>query len=246
MRPAGASSQDVKVFYHITAKGTYEDIIKQQMSTLLMSGLYTAAEGIYAFVLSDSSDDIASASELLSEFGHKLQIVSTSTDVTLMERFTLENMRDFIRPSDKVFYMHSKGITYDTKSEIGANVYWWTLFMQYHLVQGHERCTDLLDVCDVVGVKWEEMQRKDARSGRHFSGNFWWATGSYLLTLPAKIGDGYHDSELWVASKNPRFFSLWQIHMRDGSVAVLHDFAYTPRRYVDADARDQALHAKHN
>jgi len=40
---------------------------------------------------------------------------------------------------DKVFYMHSKGISYEEDSELGLNAYWWTLFMEYHLVQGHAR-----------------------------------------------------------------------------------------------------------
>ncbi|KAK9904321.1 hypothetical protein WJX75_009107 [Coccomyxa subellipsoidea] len=119
----------VKVFYHVTAKGGYRDIIRQQMSGLILSGLYGRAAVIHAFVLADTNEDLAAASELLSEFGQK---------------------------------------------------------------------------------------RADAKPGYHFSGNFWWATGAYLLTLDPKIGDLYHDPELFIGSNAPRFFSLWQIPTKDG------------------------------
>lgn len=236
----------VKVFYHVMAKGGYRDIIRQQMSGLILSGLYRKAAVIHAFVLADTNEDLAAASELLSEFGQKVQIMEQSLNTTRMERLTLESIGRLVQKQDRVLYMHSKGVTYAASSEIGTNAFWWSLFMQYHLIQGHAKCTALLDSYDVVGVKWENMQRADAKPGYHFSGNFWWATGAYLLTLDPKIGDLYHDPELFIGSNAPRFFSLWQIPTKDGRVAVLHDFPFTPKRYIDADSRQQALHSLHS
>ncbi len=236
----------MKVFYQVTAKGSYKDIIRQQMSGLILSGLYGRAAVIHAFVLADTREDLAAAAELLSEFGRKVQVMEQSLDGTRMERLTLENIARLVQEQDRVVYMHSKGVTYDASSEIGMNAFWWSLFMQYHLIQGHAKCIALLDSYDVVGVKWENMQRADAKPGYHFSGNFWWATGAYLLTLNPKIGDLYHDPELFIGSNAPKFFSLWQIPTKDGRVAVLHDFPFTPKRYIDADSRQQALHALHN
>ncbi|BDA45504.1 hypothetical protein COCOBI_07-2910 [Coccomyxa sp. Obi] len=240
------SSGAVRIFYHVTAMGSYRDIIRQQMSSVIMSGLYRRASAIHAFVMAETKEELAAASELLSEFGKKVQITEQSLNITRMERLTLEKIHTLVQKQDRVLYMHSKGVTYDASSEIGMNAYWWSLFMQYHLIQGHARCITLLESYDVVGVKWENMQRADAKPGFHFSGNFWWATGAYLLTLDHRIGGLYHDPELFIGSKAPKFFSLWQIPTKDGRVAVLHDFPFTPKRYIDADPRHQALHALHN
>lgn len=236
----------VKVFYHVTAKGGYREIIRQQMSGVILSGLYNKAAVIHVYVTAETSEDLTAASELLENFGGKVKVMEQSLNVTRMERITLENIGRLVQPQDKVFYMHSKGLSYDANSEIGMNAFWWSLFMQYHLVQGHAKCIALLDSHDVVGVKWENMQRADAKPGYHFSGNFWWATGAYLQTLDPRIGNLYHDPELFIGTNSPKFISLWQIPTKDGRVAVLHDFPFAPKRYIDADQRQQALHVLHN
>ena len=218
----------------------------QQMSSILLSGLYTRTDAIYAFVLGAQTEDIEHAAGMLLAFGRKIKVMQKSTNITMMERLTLENMRQHVTASDRVLYMHSKGISYDPSSVLGMNTHWWTLLMEYHLLQGHARCIALLDSYDVVGVKWEDMQRPDAKPGGHFSGNFWWANGAYILSLDAAIAEQYHDPELFIGLQSPRYFSLWQIPTKDNRVAVLHDLPYSPRHYVDASARQQALHVKHS
>ena len=161
-------------------RGQYRGAIRQQMGSILLSGLYSRIDALYACVLGETPEAIDAASELLQSFGAKVSILQTSQDMQQMERLTLTSLARRVQPADRVLYMHSKGISYGDDSEQGMNTYWWTLFMEYHLVQGHARCLDLLRIYDVVGVKWENMQRPDARPGWHFSGNFWWAAGSYL------------------------------------------------------------------
>ena len=90
------------------------------------------------------------------------------------------------------------------------------------------------------------MQRPDTKPGWHFSGNFWWATGRYLQTLNQSIGEQYHDAELWVGSGSPSYFSLWQTYTKDDRMAVLHDVAFVPKLYVDADPKQVMLHAQHS
>ena len=234
------------IFYHVTAQGQYRSVLLQQMSSILLSGLYSRVDAIYAFVLGPSMEDVERASGMVLEFGRKVQVLKTSTNTTKMERFTLESIRQYVTAGDRLLYMHSKGISYEPSSDLGMNTYWWTLLMEYHLLQGHARCIALLGEYDVVGVKWEDMQRPDAKPGRHFSGNFWWATGAYVLSLDASIAEQYHDPELFIGSGDPRYYSLWQVPTRDSRVAVLHDLPYSPRHYADATARQRALHVKHS
>lgn len=234
------------VFYHVAAKGEYKSAIRQQMGSMLLSGLYSRVDAVYACVLGEAQESIDAASQLLESFGTKVSILQTSQDAQQMERLTLTVLSATVKPADRVLYMHSKGISYESDSELGQNAFWWTLFMEYHLIQGHARCTELLRSYDVVGVKWENMQRADARPGWHFSGNFWWATGSYLLSLNPTIGELYHDTELWIGSGDPKYFSLWQTPTRDDRMAVLHDVPFLPKLYVDADQRQVILHSQHS
>lgn len=148
----------ILVYYHVTAKGQYQDAIRQQMGAVLLSGLYRRVHAVYACVLGKSSEPIEAASQLLQSFGAKVKILETRQDAAQMERLTLTKLAQTVKPKDRVFYMHSKGISYEEDSELGMNAFWWTLFMEYHLLQGHARCTDLLRVYDLVGVKWENMQ----------------------------------------------------------------------------------------
>ena len=216
------------------------------MGSILLSGLYSRMDALYACVLGETPEAIDAASELLQSFGAKVSILQTSRDMQQMERLTLTNLARRVQPADRVLYMHSKGISYEEGSEHGMNTYWWTLFMEFHLVQGHARCLDMLRTYDVVGVKWENMQRPDARPGWHFSGNFWWAAGSYLQSLNRTVGALYHDTELWVGSGRPRFFSLWQTPTKDDRTAVFYDVPFLPKLYVDADQRQAMLHAQHS
>lgn len=51
----------------------------------------------------------------------------------------------------------------------------WSLFMQYFLMKdAAQRCLELLDTYDAVGVDWEEPQPGETFTP-HFSGNFWCA-----------------------------------------------------------------------
>ena len=113
------------------------------MASILLSGLYSRADALHVCVLGEAAEAIDAASQLLQAFGAKVSILQTSQDAQLMERLTLTAMAATVRPGDRVLYMHSKGISYEEDSELGLNAYWWTLFMEYFLVQDHNRCLNL-------------------------------------------------------------------------------------------------------
>lgn len=61
------------------------------------------------------------------------------------------------------------------------------LDLQYFLLREHERCIELLEQYDTVGVDWNEARLADGVR-RHYSGNFWWARADYYLRLDPNIG----------------------------------------------------------
>lgn len=100
------------------------------MSRLLFSGLYDRAEGVYCFILAESPDALAEATQLLQSFGTKVHVAQTSTDMAQYERFTLTGLRAHLAPTDVFLYMHTKGLRHDQSS---LNIYWWTFYMQVGL-----------------------------------------------------------------------------------------------------------------
>ena len=73
--------------------------------------------------------------------------------------------------------------------------------MEYYLIHKHKECIKRLDEYDIVGVNY-------GKNPDHFSGNFWWCTSDYFLTLDKQIGEGYCDPEFYVCSKPHKPYSL--------------------------------------
>lgn len=218
-------AQTVKVFYHVAAKDHYRTIVLEHMSRLLFSRLYDRAEGVYCFILGETDGALAEARQLLESFGSKIHIASTSRDVSQFERFTLIGLRAHLAPTDVFLYMHTKGLRHNPSGPL--NVYWWSFYMQYFLLREHERCIELLQGYDVVGVDWNTAETAYGVNP-HFSGNFWWARADFYLRLSADIGGDYLDPEFYVGRGKPAAFSLWQ------SQNDMYKGEYPPSNFVDA------------
>ena len=227
LRPQGRrrSNPGVKVFYHVAALRHYKAILMEHMSRLHFSGLYEKVEGVYCFILGESEQAIQEATQMLQSFGGKINIAGTSLDVSHFERFTLLSMRQLIEPTDRFLYMHTKGIQHDPSD---VNIYWWSFCMQYFLLRHADTALDLLDGGhDVVGIDWI-AHLQGGSWHPHYSGNMWWATGSYYLSLnKTHIGPEYADPEFYIGSGTPKAVSLWE------SGNDMYQAAYPPIMYVD-------------
>ena len=52
---------------------------------------------------------VSDAAEFLRIFGSKFAIIEAHVNSTLAERLTLNRIKELTRPTDRVFYFHSKG-----------------------------------------------------------------------------------------------------------------------------------------
>ncbi len=52
---------------------------------------------------------MSDAAEFLRIFGSKFSIIEARVNSTLAERLTLNRIKELTRPTDRVFYFHSKG-----------------------------------------------------------------------------------------------------------------------------------------
>jgi hypothetical protein len=226
----------LKLFFHICAINNAMDVVKEQMSALIYSGLYDdpRLEAIYCFITARDAHSLATMrTYLLTYYRFKIVIVKEALNDPTYERITLESMRNFIEDDDAVLYMHSKGVSYTDLLKQG-NIHCWTRGLNYHLIGRYQHCLEALEApCDVVGAFYSETPAP------HFQGNFWWARGAYLKTLPERIGPEYLAPEiLYLFTRNPRYVAMGKLPetLKDLYKEPLLPHAYLVSAAADAES----------
>ncbi len=67
---------------------------------------------IVVFMLNPAGEapqDISAAVEFMRQYGSKFKVVEERVNTTLAERLTLNRVKELTRPTDRIFYLHSKG-----------------------------------------------------------------------------------------------------------------------------------------
>lgn len=160
----------IRVYLHVAAMNHYREVVAELAGAIDGSGLYDAAESLTACTVGP-----ADLSGLLGERWH---IVNGGA----LERWefpTLELIHADAQLDQraKYLYLHTKGVSRPSRSIRDA----WRRYMSWHVIRDWQTCVDLLDEYDTVGT---EIRRPPQHSPMHYSGNFWWANGDYLETLP--------------------------------------------------------------
>jgi len=229
-RGGGTVPGKIYVFYHIYCnKNTYA-IVKDQCLRIIFSILYSRVDAIYCFLVGEQ-DIITEVETLLGNLGKKFTIAAKGPGDTTYERFTLLKIPDYIKAEDKFLYIHSKGVKHSDDKQWIENIYWWRAWMEYFLMTKHTQCLEKLNEYDIVGVNYSTRI-----IGKHFSGNFWWSTGKYYLSLPKIISDtganAYHNPERYIFSNSGVKF-----HDIDGGCIPenigLYRQTFYPKEYVD-------------
>ena len=133
------------------------------------------------------------------ELSNKIKLINYSDNPQLWELPTLKLMHYFsLQQSDKVniLYLHTKGITHNNGTPVYENVQDWINYMLYFLVEKHEKCVDLLNRYDTVGLNYLVEPHK------HWSGNYWWATSQHISKLDVSMLKDRHDAEWWCNSRS--------------------------------------------
>jgi len=200
IRQRGGSQpgSNIYVFYHIYCNKNTEPVVKDQIFRIVFSGLYERVNAIKCF-LAGEQESITAVKELLNNTGKKFEITKEGPGDKSYERFTLLDIPKHIKPEDKLLYIHSKGVSevghFTGKTPEYDKIFWWRTWMEFYLIKNFEKCLEALKSHDIVGVNYSTYL-----IGPHFSGNFWWTTGKYYLTLPPTIGTHYNDPEKYIFS----------------------------------------------
>lgn len=218
----------IKVFFHICAITRAEQVVKEFIRCIHFSGLYDDAHLIYCY-LSGTEDIIEKVVSIINTAGCKFVIIKCVPNDTSYERLTLEDIHNHVDKTDKVLYIHSKGVRehYQNNPFQLQCIDDWRDAMLYYLIRHYKKCIEKLEEYDTVGMQYSKVY--EIRNP-HWSGNFWWVRGDYFLTLPHKIGSEYHDPELnFLFVNNPRFVEIYRIV--DNKDRYHH--RYEPFKYID-------------
>lgn len=168
-------------FFHFCPKSLdnkiHNDIINEQINTLIKSGLYSKSKKIYYGCNCHNCD------VYLNNYLNKYTKFERLDDAICPNARTFENntingMIKFAKNSKELFYgyyIHTKGTT--SKSDSQRN---WRLFMMYWIVTRNDLCIDILNRgFNTVGVNYISL----LKFLRHYSGNFWWFSSNYLKNI---------------------------------------------------------------
>ena len=220
-------SPPIKIFYHIYAiEGeAWKPIVKSQLLKLEYSGLLDECKQCYFTVV---GPEYKSCIEVIAHHHHpSFEVLEADPEDSSFERIMLLTIHQFCEPGENILYLHSKGVT---KPE-NPNIEYWRGAMEWFLVKNYKRCLEKLQSFDCVGI----LGRVEPLV--HFSGNFWWTTSDYYLSLPKYISfDDYFAPEFYLLQnhENCRFLSLYESGIIDH-----YEVSVPPRLFRDPSLPSQ-------
>lgn len=197
------------VVYHAYMVGNrYMEMMWNQFSLLIHSGLYRASDKIFMGIIEAPDRKPLNGRDWIHDFwkfgsskdsGRILSKIEIKFyDKNREETDTLKWIRDYAKdkPGDYVLYFHTKGISIYTPGTES-----WRRYMEYFVIENWKDCVSKLsEGYDCCGVMWNT----DTPIGihPHFSGNFWWANTNYINTLDHNMLDSAwrYDREFWIGS----------------------------------------------
>jgi hypothetical protein len=183
-------NDDIHIVYHLFQAPGWEKLFCEQMGLLALSGLLECAS------LTISVNGTAYVPKPKAK---KLAIIQR--DNGFHERPTLHIASKIAKqhPAAKIFYFHSKGITFPSSNKDD-----WRMVMQHFLISRWKEVVQKLDAFDIVSMNWRNIPCP------HGSGNFWWATASYLSTLDLAFMDAPDRflCEFWIGTGNGSVYNM--------------------------------------
>lgn len=198
---------------HICQVGDWKRSLSILMKSILSSGLYDASESIDFCVVSDRF-------ELIQPLLPKIHVYHKGNPA-LYERPTLLHLREkAMADTTEVYYwyLHTKGLRWFGTEREDNVVDWIHLLLYWNVHKWKEAVKQLNSGFDVYGCNQTNTPIN------HYSGNFWWATSSYIQRLPATIDQGYNDPEFWIMRLDPNWFCVY----RSGLEGMGHYFQRYP------------------
>ena len=173
-------------YIHVCQKGDWVRSLRMLIDAIRLSGLYENTHTIRIGILNDEGKILDN--DILNDDKFEIYYFGKSSKY---ERPTLLHMRCKTRDDhdDTVYYyLHTKGIKHFGSKNERCIVDWINLMLYWNIEEWRE-AVEILKRYDTYGCN---------DVGNHYSGNFWWARKSHIMSLPNYIGDNYTDPETWI------------------------------------------------
>lgn len=220
----------ISIFIHAAILSRIKERIEQYLNIIYTSKLSEQIDKIFINFI--GSDNIPEINSIIDK--NKIIIESTSKNLNdfeiptqmLMYNYCLQN------PDYKILYIHTKNVGKEINECIEDQIE----YMLYFLIQKWEDCIKKLDNYKTVGV--------DLRDNPvlHYSGNFWWANASYIISLPSPIeysnllmypnplNSERHNQEFWICYNKEKIH--YSIHDCCIDVYSRHLVRYEKYKYI--------------
>lgn len=223
-------------FYHILMSNHFLQIVNEQVSLIVASGLYNNCENIHIGALG-SAEDLEEVKKVIKPY-KKFLISYHSPQIEEYEFPTLnllKNMSDTEPNPFTAFYIHTKGASFSVDHAKGYNGgnYWRGSMNYYNITNWRSAASHIQDLgFETAGTKirgswlakdsvhWKKYHQTYLDRGEwrfeyplHYSGNFFWCSSEYIKRLPSINSldqSNRFNAEFWVCSAQPKCESLNQ------------------------------------
>lgn len=147
------------------------ELFTSSFNKILNSNLLNSVETLFVNLVGpDANIHIDNISSMHS----KIKVNVNSAECS-GEMDTIKRLWDFCQTEENfnILYLHSKGASRPGN----VNVKSWVDYMEYFLIENWSKCVNALEQYDTCGVNLQNLP------GKHYSGNFWWATSSFIKSL---------------------------------------------------------------
>jgi hypothetical protein len=196
----------IKIFFYVYQVKKWNNIYDELISQLIRSGI--KYDQLYILSSHTKIDE------------KRLKCTSVSNNgKNEYEFFALKFLHTHVQPTDKILYMHTKGVNKNT-----PQTHAWRKYMAHFCIDKYSTCLESLKTYDTCGVDLtinKDSMRHVTKNKKlqysklkFFAGNFWWANGSYLHSLPRldELNQKYRwGAERWIGMHpNPKMKSIYQ------------------------------------
>jgi hypothetical protein len=174
-------------FFHLAFMGEWRNVFDCMVADLESSGLLNATRTIFL-----GTSGQPAKFKLPRKFVWAVQNPLLSDGENKTTKFIF-SIREQLKGS-KVWYIHTKGVSRNNRESDS-----WREYMMYFNVRKWNSCIRALQNHDICGVSWDYIHRNghelDFIEGMwwdvlgRFSGNFWWANGSYIAKIKSPFPD---------------------------------------------------------
>jgi hypothetical protein len=192
-------------YFHICQTDHWERSFDFIMAEIRKNGLYDATTEIRCGIVNSNGSIIPN--DRFNDPKIKIVVYGNSSEY---ERPTLIHMRHYSNsdPSNTAYwYVHTKGLRH-FGTPLERNVMDWTILLVYWNISHWRLAVNMLNYFDTYGC--------NGVGDTHYSGNFWWATSSYINTLPTSIGSDYVAPEFWICSNKHKMCNIYTNELAGG------------------------------